>query len=383
MYALDWTHGRILAIHLQPDGASYKAESEVFVSGAPLPVTDAVVGPDGAMYFTVGGRGTQSALLRVTYTGGESTAAAPADLPKEAVTRRELEAFHGVVNPKAVEAAWPHLASADRFLRNAARVAIESQPVASWAEKVFTEKDAQARITAAVTLARSGTSAHREPLLKHLFALYFKSLPTMQKLGVLRAISLTFDRLGKPTEPERGAVVAALDPFLPGDDATVNADLLRLLVYANAPSAVPKGMQLIANTTDAAPQNWDSLKEANARYSASLLRMSKNPPPTQRIRYAHTLRTASKGWTLESRRQYFAFLNEGGQGSGGGRRFAVPPGGAITRARAASCSRACRITSAGATSLNCHKTRTGAGPASSGNPTPNRANRRRSRRTTL
>ena len=318
MYALDWTYGRILAIHLRPDGASYKAESEDFVSGAPLPVTDAVIGPDGAMYFTVGGRGTHSALMRVTYTGGESTAAAaPAALPKEALTRRELEAFHGVVNPKAVDAAWPHLASADRFLRNAARVAIESQPVATWEEKVFAEKDAQACITAAVALARSGTPAYRERLLKHLLALDFKSLPTMQKLGVLRAISLTFDRLGKPTEPERAEVAAALDPFLPGADAAVNSDLLRLLVYLNAPSAVPKGMQLLANTTDAAPQNWDTLKEANARYSANLLRMSKNPPPTQRIRYAHTLRTASKGWTVESRRQYFAFLNEAGQGSGG------------------------------------------------------------------
>ena len=318
IYALDWTYGRILAIHLRPDGASYQAESESFVSGAPLPVTDAVVGRDGAMYFTVGGRGTQSALMRVTYTGTESTgpASTPA-LPKEAQIRRELEAFHGVVNPKAVAAAWPHLASADRFLRHAARVAVESQPVATWAEKVFSEKDTQTRITAAVALARSGTPAHREPLLKHLLAIDLKSLPTMQKLGVLRAMSLTFDRLGKPTEPERAMLFAALDPLLPGDDANVNAELLRLLVYLNSPTAVPKGMQLIANTTEAAPKNWESLKEANARYSANLLRISSNPPPTQRIRYAFTLRTAWKGWTPELRRQYFAFLNEAGKGSGG------------------------------------------------------------------
>ena len=318
MYALDWTYGRILAIHLQPQGASYQAVSEVFVSGAPLPVTDAVIGKDGALYFTIGGRGAQSALMRVTYTGGESTEPAPAvSLPKEALTRRELEAFHGVVKANAVDAAWPHLSSPDRFLRNAARVAIESQPVATWAERVLAEKDTQARITAAVALARSGSPGHRERLLKHLLALDFASLPTMQKLGVLRAISLTFDRLGKPTEPERAAVIAALDPLLPGDDFNVNADLLRLLVYLNAPSAVPKGMSLIANTTEPAPQNWDTLKEANARYRANLQRISKNPPPTQRIRFAFTLRTAGKGWTPELRRQYFAFLNEAGQGSGG------------------------------------------------------------------
>ena len=45
--------------------------------------------------------------------------------------------------------------------------------------------------------------------------------------------------------------------------------------------------------------------------------MAKNPPPTQRIRYAHTLRTADSGWTMELRRQYFTFLNEAGKGSGG------------------------------------------------------------------
>ncbi len=318
LFALDWTFGRILAIHLQPDGAGYKGEVETFVSGAPLAVTDAVIGADGALYFTVGGRGSKSALLRVTYIGKESTApAAPAALPEEAQTRRELEAYHGVVNPAAVAAAWPHLASPDRFLRNAARVAIESQPVATWAEKVFTETDTQARITAAVALARSGTETHREPLLKFLLTLDFKSLPAMQKLGVLRAISLTFDRMGKPTESERTAVVAALDPFLPGDDVNVNADILRLLVYLNASSAAPKGMALIANTAQAKAPDWESLKGANAKYFANLGRMSKNPPPTAQLRYALALREARLGWTPELRRQYFTFLNTAGKAAGG------------------------------------------------------------------
>lgn len=64
IYALDWTYGRILAIYLTPDGASYKAEAEDFVSGPALLVTDAVVGKNGALYFTTGGRGTQSELMR-------------------------------------------------------------------------------------------------------------------------------------------------------------------------------------------------------------------------------------------------------------------------------------------------------------------------------
>ncbi len=60
LYLLDWTFGTMYAVHLQPHGASYGGEKEEFVSRVALPLTDAVVGPDGALYFAVGGRGTQS-----------------------------------------------------------------------------------------------------------------------------------------------------------------------------------------------------------------------------------------------------------------------------------------------------------------------------------
>ena len=140
IFALDWTYGRILAIHLTPDGAGYTAEAEDFISGPALPVTDAVVGADGALYFTTGGRGTDSKLIRVVYTGNASHRSSyvrrQCRTPRK--LRRQLEAFHGVVDSSAVELAWPHLSSNDRFLRHAARVAIESQPVGSWAEKVYT-----------------------------------------------------------------------------------------------------------------------------------------------------------------------------------------------------------------------------------------------------
>ncbi|MCB1236407.1 MAG: DUF1080 domain-containing protein, partial [Verrucomicrobiae bacterium] len=66
LFALDWTFGTIYAIHITPEGAGYVATPEEFVSGAPLPLTDAIVGLDGALYFTTGGRGTQSGLYRVT-----------------------------------------------------------------------------------------------------------------------------------------------------------------------------------------------------------------------------------------------------------------------------------------------------------------------------
>ena len=75
MYILDWSWGKIHAVHITPNGSSYTATKETFITGSPLPVTDAIIHPDdGAMYFTLGGRRVQSGLYRVTYVRPECTA---------------------------------------------------------------------------------------------------------------------------------------------------------------------------------------------------------------------------------------------------------------------------------------------------------------------
>src|SRR5207247_3375938 len=78
LFAMDWSYGRILAVHLKAVGASYTGTFENFVAPkslrstgpkATLNVTDLEFAQDGAMYFTTGGRGTQSGLYRVSYVG--------------------------------------------------------------------------------------------------------------------------------------------------------------------------------------------------------------------------------------------------------------------------------------------------------------------------
>ncbi|HEY6228418.1 MAG TPA: heme-binding protein, partial [Verrucomicrobiae bacterium] len=119
MFAMDWSYGRIFAIHLTPNGSTYSASKEVFVHGKPLPLTDMVIGDDGALYFMIGGRRTAAALYRVTYTGTESTSPATKDNTgaEARALRRQIEAFHGHKDPKAVDFVWPHLASSDRWIR--------------------------------------------------------------------------------------------------------------------------------------------------------------------------------------------------------------------------------------------------------------------------
>ncbi|MBN8249432.1 MAG: hypothetical protein J0L84_18555, partial [Verrucomicrobia bacterium] len=71
----DWAYGRILVAFIQPRGAGHEGRWEEFLSGRPLNVTDLTFGPDGALYFVTGGRGTRSGLYRVSWKGEALTSA--------------------------------------------------------------------------------------------------------------------------------------------------------------------------------------------------------------------------------------------------------------------------------------------------------------------
>jgi putative heme-binding domain-containing protein len=70
-FEADWSRGRLLWTALKPAGGSYTAveEKAEFVHGEPLNITDLETGPDGFIYFTIGGRLTEGGLYRVKYTG--------------------------------------------------------------------------------------------------------------------------------------------------------------------------------------------------------------------------------------------------------------------------------------------------------------------------
>ena len=311
LFILDWTYGTIWACHLKPDGASYKADVEEFISGTPLPVTDAVVGKDGALYFAIGGRGAQSGLYRVSYTGSESTAPATGDdagAPARA-QRRALEAFHGRKDPKAVEAAWPHLSSPDRFLRFAARVALESQPADDWKAKALALDEPQALVTALVGLARQGKSADGPAVFAALNRLDLGKLPEGLALEALRAYELACIRLGRPAAADRDAVVARLSPLFPTGSDALNGELLQLLVYLQEPTVVARTMKLFAEAKPAKKPNWVTVLDRNRNYAGAVDKAYEKGPPLEKLFYAHVLRNATVGWTPELRRTYFEFLN--------------------------------------------------------------------------
>jgi putative heme-binding domain-containing protein len=238
------------------------------------------------MYFAIGGRKVQSGLYRVTYVGKESTDTvryqAPGPSP-EVIARKALEKFHGKQDPAAADAAWPHLASSDRWVRSAARVVLEHQPAAGWTERAFAEKDATARLEAMLALARhaapcpyhteraakpdprtgitpttaeptAAQAALRDRLLASLRGMDFAQLTKEQKLTHARLAQIILHRYGNPDAAGIAATVAQYDAAYPAADFELNWLLTETLAFLQSPTVAAKAMSLIANAGSQEPE---------------------------------------------------------------------------------------------------------------------------------
>ncbi len=291
LYICDWSYGKMYAVHLAPDGGGYTGVAEEFMSASPLPLTDIEVSKkDGAMYVSVGGRKVQSGLYRVTYSGTDSVQPSP-QTEEKPLARRTLESFHGKLDPKAVETAWPSLSDADRQTRFAARIALEHQPVASWKDKALNESNPRAALTAIMALARSsgGDKALQQPVLEALNKIDFKALKGIDRVTLIRDYMLAFTRMGEPDAATKESLIKHLAPLFPTNDPALNRDLCEVLVYLGDSSIVAKAEPLV------------------------------NGSPTQeeQIDYARILRFAKSGWTKELRADYFRWFLRAANYKGG------------------------------------------------------------------
>ncbi|MEZ6041276.1 MAG: heme-binding protein [Planctomycetaceae bacterium] len=306
LFALDWSWGKLYAVHLEPDGSSYKATREEFVTGAPLPITDAIIHPgDGAMYFTIGGRRVQSGLYRVTYVGDESTAPAdPAPSVSEARnTRHLLESFHGHQDSAAIQTAWPYLSDDDRFIRWAARVAVEHQPTSEWADKAFSEEDPAKQVEALLALARvSGVCPQhrkddtpavnkemRDQLLSAVVAIDASSLELQQQLTLQRTIQIILNRFGRPDDVMVQKLIHRFDPMFPSTSPELNWLLCETLAWLQSPTVAEKAIALMASA----------------------------PTQEEQMQYARSIRLLTAGWTPETHTAYFEWFLKAANYKGG------------------------------------------------------------------
>jgi putative heme-binding domain-containing protein len=316
LFAGDWSYGNIFAFHIHPEGASYRGEMERFASAMPLGVTDMVVRPqDGALYFCVGGRNSESALYRIVWTGagaaqalvaatpaippnaGASTTpitgpvtTPPALSPSESRTvRRTLEAYHAPISTNVIEKIWAQLSNPDRFISSAARVALEHQPISQWREQALAEPNADARILALVALARVADRAQQADWAKAITSLNFVELDVDQRQNLLRAAALGVIRFD-PLEPSvREQLVQTLNPQFPTNHSEVDRELSHLLVRLRAPNLIER----------------------------MLTQLEIGATQEERLDLAMTLAAVHEGWTLESRRRLLTWFDNATRMTGG------------------------------------------------------------------
>ena len=130
LFALDWTYGRVIAVHLFPRGMTYRASAETFLQGRPLNVTDITTGPDGAMYLITGGRKTQSALFRIISTNE------PHEFTSRPSSQHEelSQEYSGMIRSKKTLTSMSNsslpreMLSHDSVERHSARLVVERDP---------------------------------------------------------------------------------------------------------------------------------------------------------------------------------------------------------------------------------------------------------------
>lgn len=260
LYICDWQTATVHAVHLQHDGASYRGKLESFLTGRGLPLTDLVVHPDGTMYFTIGGRKTLTGLFRIRYVGSESiVSVGPSDEPRAAQARqlrRHLEAFHVQKDPRAVDEAWPCLASSDRAIRYAARIAVERQDVTLWQDRAFQESCTVTSLQAMLALARVGDPKLQKHVLGRLNQLPLEQLSEAQLRDLVRVYSLAFIRMGGKRDDVSGSVIARLGRLFPSADSRLNRELCQLLVYLDAQVVLDGALELIRTATSAEEKSF-------------------------------------------------------------------------------------------------------------------------------
>jgi putative heme-binding domain-containing protein len=400
MLICDWSQGRILAVKLQRLGASYKASADELVSGQPLNCTDIEVGPDGAVYFTTGGRGTEGGLYRVSWKQARIEAerrqppweeairiASPlasfsrrkiAELrrqnpeewdralrlasldpdqsrsPQERIRAIELMAQFGpepgesvlchlasdrslavadralqllglrssagarralvkaladpdpfirrhaceglMQQPSSeipVEKLIPLLSDADRWIRFAARVAIEHAEPAKHRDRLLAIRDPRGRIEGLLVLVRATRldQAAQDELLEIELGLLSERLGPDVERDLLRLIGLTF-LLGPQrasAQPSRTLRSLLLERFRASTDSPSNREIGRLLAFLDEPRAVAAILAHQASVANHAAQIHD----------------------------AYCLRAIKRGWDIETKRRLWAWHEAASRWEGG------------------------------------------------------------------
>lgn len=295
LFMADWQFGRVLMVELVPRGASYDASSDWFLEGAPLNVCDMVFGRDGALYLITGGRGSQSGLYRVTWEGDSASGGAlpvssapvagvvtddllTAEQSRE--TRRRLEMYHRRADNDALNFIWSQLGSSDDWIRFAARVALENQPLETWRDRIANSNGTLETWTALMALSRVGEVSDQPLIISNLLEGDWSRSRPQEWLLPLRTLQISLIRQGVPEVSVVRKLLNRLDPLFPQDSFPVNWLLQELLVKLGSPGVLERSLEL----------------------------MDKASTQEEQIQYAKTLTHVETDWDVPSAKRIISWL---------------------------------------------------------------------------
>lgn len=326
-FLADWSIGAIWVLKPERSGATYKGKAEKFCTGAPMNVTDLAVGPDGALYFTLGGRGTAGGVFRIVHQGKEQPAqSAPQPLAAWSTVRKELgkanEADVAVMlknedaevraraiyllgaRPGAdvresllaalkdadplvrrracealiragieppVDAVWPLLSDPDKFLRTAARLVIQRIDPTKWAERIVKDADLPAWEGIVALCKENKASQYADITMRRLE----RNPPAdgQPLLDYLRLVQLAAIHTGAKADAFK-VIASHCARLFPHQDDRANRELAILLTHFGREKVLSEPV--------------------SAKLVAALL-ASKDT--AQQVHYAYCLRLVKDGWT--------------------------------------------------------------------------------------
>ncbi|MGI9427124.1 MAG: c-type cytochrome, partial [Bythopirellula sp.] len=286
LIALDWSYGRILAVHLVPKGSTYSAHAEVLVRGRPFSVCDLDFEKDGSMLVITGGRDTQSRLYRIRYVGNQSPVRCNSRQVRDRseysqkmrAHRRHLESLYGQQGPSIVSRAWNELAHPDLGIRSAARLLLEHQPLATWQDRLLAEQRPAFALPALLAIVRTGPSGFFPEISEKLHSLSLSSTAELQM--AIRIESLLDKKLPKADKRSR-AICDRYESRYPIAQRQVDRELCRLLIEHQSNVVVARTLDMLAGEMD----------------------------QVDRFHYLVCLAGASNGWNSDRHDEFFRLLN--------------------------------------------------------------------------
>jgi putative heme-binding domain-containing protein len=283
LFILDWTYGRVIAVHAIPRGGSYLMMAETFLQGRPLNVTDLDFGPDGSMYLVTGGRATQSALYRIRYTGPELPQPPPtkqqeyrqeiANTAHEERRRLEAELADGM---RGITAG---LGSDDPWIRSAARNLLERAEVSAWRESALIEPNDKIALSALLSLARSGDNKSRSRIVERFCEMDWPAMSRSWRETAVYTLALCTEKW-EPREKLQRDLLSRLESVYPDREFSINRIVSEVLVRLDSTAVVSATLDLAKDATSQAEQ----------------------------MHYLFVIRNAQLGWTPDLRRTYFQLL---------------------------------------------------------------------------